>query len=1077
MLYDASDQTFYASGPDRTANRPLWRLDGTWLGNISGGSGGTNGVATFYNSDGLITTNRLVILGDALSWEGGGTTASKFLVGMTNGMGEFKVKASIIDLNSFGTTINGNVELRTPDYGSSKVGMVFTALVDGTGSGGWRYSSNLYTADGLLHSNRLVKLDGKKLTLDGENKAGSQFNILGNELSSNYALTNLSQGSLEYDFGSSLRLKMLAPTMGPAALGYVLTVVDASQRLVDFRPLSGSVANIYTTDGVLSENRTVNMTNKSLTFHSPVGLSGIFTVNADNWSLLGNNVGVIQAPTISADGNNIGIHASSDLTLQGDSNLYLKPPSMASALEGQVLTLQVSGNGTGAGRSLWQTASNIYNTDGMLLDNRSLNLNDKNLEINGPGTVHIGIASNNVSNVQIRGGGVNINAAGFPLAIEGTNVFMRGANILATSGRTHTHSAESMTVYTTNDLKLHSASTATLQADSELFIKPPSMASTTVGQVLTLETAGIGGGRAMWKDIAASTNGFTTGLATLTNGTVYRMFSPSPAFTGSSYADHFQVSARISVNSVGGESFAVGTSGPAKAIRLASGNLVPSGEMITNINYTLSFDAANDSWILMNPSSGMITDSTLYSSVSGSVITLGVATNSLGLNRITNIAASTLVGNPTGSAASPVPITLGAGLSYSGGSLVAQNLYTTDGTLTGNRTVDGGNNTLLWQNLFNNELRAQHIILAATNTLRLVSPAVRAGTATVGQVWTLAGATSGTGEWASVPGAPSTVSVTGNYTVAAGVGYVIADCTSGNITITLPAASAVQEVTIFRKDNSPNMIQILNNSGDSFNTGIGPFGVRLFLRGEFLKFKGMGSNLNLILESQSFDLGTLSDMRNYTMLFKDEFSWNTPAAMWGITGTATTPGVDPNHGYVMTVPTGAATNGWGYFALRNASVQLNTSNPLALTYDFMIPTLPTVSEYFVVEHGIGVAAAATGTDLSDSDCVMFRYASMENGGKFRVRVCAGGAANSLYTDDTVLTPAANTWYRVNLLMTSAQVYVVVSDPAGGTVIGPVTTGIPTAGTMTIMSRVMKGVGTSSRSITMDYFKSARVAAR
>src|SRR6185436_4902781 len=326
-------------------------------------------------------------------------------------------------------------------------------------------------------------------------------------------------------------------------------------------------------------------------------------------------------------------------------------------------------------------------------------------------------------------------------------------------------------------------------------------------------------------------------------------------------------------------------------------------------------------------------------------------------------------------------------------------------------------------------------------------------------------------------GTQGAVTTTSNYTVPAGVTFVIADATSGNITITLPPASWEQEVTIIKKDNVANMVFVDSDhtSGDNFATGISK--VALLLRQEFIKTRGIGGNLNVIVGSLSSDLGTIGDMRNFSMPFRSEFADTTVAAFWAQTGLSTASYVgDPNHMFISTLTTGAATNGMGYVSLRNASVQLNTGNPMVLTYDFMIPSstgLPSVTEYYIIECGLGVTVSPTGTDLSDSDAVLFRYAKEENGGKFRLRVCAGGAGNSVYVNDSAITPAVDTWYRVTLLMSSSRVWMLVND----TVIGPATTGIPTAGTMTVMCRMEKGIGTTAKLINLDYFQSARTALR
>src|SRR4029453_17609942 len=95
------------------------------------------------------------------------------------------------------------------------------------------------------------------------------------------------------------------------------------------------------------------------------------------------------------------------------------------------------------------------------------------------------------------------------------------------------------------------------------------------------------------------------------------------------------------------------------------------------------------------------------------------------------------------------------------------NIYNGNGILTGNRTVSGANNTILWDWFSSDEHRSQYIILAATNEIRLVPPSVRNATAAVNQVWTLLNAANGAGEWrnAATGGGPTIYS--GDGTVQA----------------------------------------------------------------------------------------------------------------------------------------------------------------------------------------------------------------------------------------------------------------------------------------------------------------------
>lgn len=490
----------------------------------------------------------------------------------------------------------------------------------------------------------------------------------------------------------------------------------------------------------------------------------------------------------------------------------------------------------------------------------------------------------------------------------------------------------------------------------------------------------------------------TYGLSSLGAGQ-YTIASPTPAYGITNvYPDGMSLYFRVGGTAGGAETLKLG-SGPAKPIKLPDLTVVPVGDLVSNSVGHVVFSTISDAWILQDSASGLQFDSTMYAAINGPTVTVGVPTNGLPVNRLATMAANTLLGNPTGSTATPTAITLGANLSFSGGALQSSSGATTSTTI------------------FNDYL----------------------------------------------------------VTNANGVSVIICDATTNNITVTLPQDSEERSIMVLKKDNTANIVFVVNGGGDAYQNGLGVSPIKLMLRGEYVRTRGIGSNLNMVLDSNSIDLGTLNDMRNYTMLFKSEFADNTVASFWGQNGMSTASyTTDPSHGYISTFTTSTLNNGMGYFGLRNASVQLNVNNPIVLTFDFLLGTLPTAGvEDFVVELGLVTALASTGTDLSDTDCVVFRYNVNENSGKFRVRVCANGAGNSLYTNESTITPAANTWYRVTMVMSSQIVYVIVND----VVIGPITTGIPTAATMTIGGKIQKIAGTTARLLSMDYFKSARTAIR
>jgi hypothetical protein len=606
------------------------------------------------------------------------------------------------------------------------------------------------------------------------------------------------------------------------------------------------------------------------------------------------------------------------------------------------------------------------------------------------------------------------------------------------------------------------------------------------------------------KEVRTATGSYarTYGTATLSGG-VYTIASPNPPypFVNIVYPDGMAVDFRPDAIGGGSDTLKVGL-GPTKPIKLSDLAPVPSGDIVANSMASAIFSTIADAWILQNPASGLVFDSTMYTSVSGSTVTAGVKTNGLPVNRLGTIPASTLLGNPTGSTATPSTITLGAGLSFSGTTITASGggggntIYTGDGAISGARVVTLGANQLMFDGLNTGgtlrvsadlaRIAGKTNLLIGTEEIWVNSGTAAsrlkfstqntsvAGTAQVGDVLTINGITGGVANTDFQKPGGYVTNVTADFTVPGGVSTVIVDATSGPVTITLPQDSEERTVTVFKKDNNANHINVVNGGGDAFSTGLGVTPVRLFLRGEYVTTKGIGGNLNIILQSQSIDLGTLDDMRNYTMLFRSEFADNTVASFWGQNGMSTASySADPSHAYVSTITTGAATNGMGYFGLRNASAQLTGSSPIVLTYNFMLPTLPTVADYYVVEVGLLSALAATGVDLNDADAVVFRYASEENAGKFRFRVCAGGIGNSLYTEDVGPAPAANTWYRVTIFASTTRAWLFINDVT----VGPVTTGLPTAATMTIGGRIQKGIGTTARLMNLDYFKSGRPAAR
>ena len=150
LVYDASDRTYYGTETNLLAIKPLFTLDGRWIGES----------INLYTRDGTLTTNRTVTLGDKslkfVGTTGGisnavpsfgikGTTILDGALIQTNGA--VSVNASAIGLTSPGTitesaagiVLGTNVYLRTPGVisGAAKSNFVFNLADPASGRGEW----------------------------------------------------------------------------------------------------------------------------------------------------------------------------------------------------------------------------------------------------------------------------------------------------------------------------------------------------------------------------------------------------------------------------------------------------------------------------------------------------------------------------------------------------------------------------------------------------------------------------------------------------------------------------------------------------------------------------------------------------------------------------------------------------------------------------------------------------------------------------------------------------------------------------------------------------------------------------
>jgi len=147
------------------------------------------------------------------------------------------------------------------------------------------------------------------------------------------------------------------------------------------------------------------------------------------------------------------------------------------------------------------------------------------------------------------------------------------------------------------------------------------------GWLLTLDNTS---GLANWRPPPSSSGGgLNSGLAVLTTG-IYNVATPTPPYTSTStYPDFYAVSFRPNVINAGNENLKWG-SGPSKPLKTSYGTAIPSGELAANVNYMATFDAATDSWIVKNSASTLTFDGTMITSTVGSVTTVGVNPSAIG---------------------------------------------------------------------------------------------------------------------------------------------------------------------------------------------------------------------------------------------------------------------------------------------------------------------------------------------------------------------------------------------------------------------------------------------------------------
>jgi len=162
--------------------------------------------------------------------------------------------------------------------------------------------------------------------------------------------------------------------------------------------------------------------------------------------------------------------------------------------------------------------------------------------------------------------------------------------------------------------------------------------------------------------------------------------------------------------------------------------------------------------------------------------------------------------------------------------------------------------------------------------------------------------------------------------------------------------------------------------------------------------------------------------------------------------------------------TGTTTTGYGAFGSNDTGQSFLLGNGDYYRYEMVlrIPTLSDATNTFTVRTGLFDSAGSDGVD----GC-FFKYSNGVNSGKWQ-GVCINNGTSS--TCDALTTVAANTWYRLTVVVNSAGTS--TDFQINGVSKCQVTTNIPTASGRQTSSNVgiAKSAGTTARTLDLDYME-------
>lgn len=146
------------------------------------------------------------------------------------------------------------------------------------------------------------------------------------------------------------------------------------------------------------------------------------------------------------------------------------------------------------------------------------------------------------------------------------------------------------------------------------------------------------------------------------------------------------------------------------------------------------------------------------------------------------------------------------------------------------------------------------------------------------------------------------------------------------------------------------------------------------------------------------------------------------------------------------------------FRLTNTNLIVNRSTNSIYKARVLIDNLSTVTETFTLRCGFNDGANASSVGANSA---MFRYTNAVNGGKWQ---CANRAANVETVADSGITVAVNTWYILEIRMTTTSILYYID----GALVQTIATNVLTSGVGQVTG-IAKSVGTTSRNFRIDYY--------